>query len=106
MDFVYRLWDEFYVEEDIQTLAANGISHIRIPVGYWIWDVAEGEPFPAPPANDDEGQRFYLKRLLKWAENAGLKVMIFFLLICRRRIMKFYKCLYMAFSQKFPNVRY
>jgi len=71
-----RLWDEFYVEEDIQTLAANGISHIRIPVGYWIWDVAEDEPFPAPPANDDEGQRFYLKRLLKWAENAGLKVLI------------------------------
>ena len=74
--FLLRLWDEFYTEEDIQTLAANGISHLRIPVGYWIWDVADGEPFPPPPASDDDGQRFYLKRLLKWAENAGLKVII------------------------------
>ena len=72
--FSSRLWDEFYTEEDIQTLAANGISHLRIPVGYWIWDVADGEPFPPPPESDDDGQRFYLKRLLKWAEKAGLKV--------------------------------
>ena len=74
--FFFRLWDEFYTEEDIQTFAANGISHLRIPVGYWIWDVSDDEPFPPPPANDDEAQRFYLKRLLKWAENAGLKVLI------------------------------
>ena len=64
--FFLRLWNEFYTEEDIQTFAANGISHLRIPVGYWIWDVSEDEPFPPPPANDDEAQRFYLKRLLKY----------------------------------------
>ena len=52
----------------------SGISHIRIPVGYWIVDVQSDEPFPPPPATDDEGQRFYLKRLMKWAEQIGLKV--------------------------------
>ena len=34
----------------------------------------DGEPFPPPPATDNDGQRFYLKRLMKWAENAGVKV--------------------------------
>ena len=77
--FYLRHWDEFYTEEAIKTFAENGISHLRIPVGYWIWDVSDDEPFPPPPANDDEAQRFYLKRLLSWAENAGLKVPIPFI---------------------------
>ena len=72
----FRHWDEFYNENDIKQLAAAGISHLRIPVGYWIWDVVDGEPFPVPAATDDEGQRFYLKRLLKWAEDSGTKVSI------------------------------
>ena len=74
-----RHWDEFYNENDIKQFAAAGISHLRIPVGYWIWDVVDGEPFPIPPATDNEGQRFYLKRLLKWAEDAGIKASIFIL---------------------------
>ena len=40
-------------------------------------DVLETEPFPTPPANDEEGQRFYLKRLLGWAQDLGLKVRMF-----------------------------
>ena len=55
-------FEEIVSEEDIKTFAANGISHLRIPVAYWIWDVSDDEPFPPPPANDDEAQRFYLKR--------------------------------------------
>lgn len=34
------------------------------------------EPFPAPSDNDDEGARFYLKRMLKWAEDSGIKVLL------------------------------
>ena len=50
---------------------------MRIPVGYWLVDVIEDEePFPSPPKNDNEGQRFYLKRVLRWAENFDLKVII------------------------------
>ena len=27
--------------EDLETLSNSGINHIRIPVGYWTWQVAE-----------------------------------------------------------------
>ena len=73
---VCRHWDEFYSQNDLSILSAAGITHLRIPIGYWLVDVLETEPFPPPPANDDEGQRFYLKRLLGWADTLGLKVQI------------------------------
>lgn len=43
---------------DLEILANTGISHLRIPVGYWMFDVdLDNEPFPPPPANDNEGMR-------------------------------------------------
>ena len=58
------------------TLSEAGITHLRIPIGYWLVVVLETEPFPTPPENDDEGQKFYLKRLLGWADKLDLKVKI------------------------------
>lgn len=69
-------WDEFYQRGDLEALYQSGISHLRVPVGYWLVDVAEGEPFPAPPETDNDGQRFYLKRLLQWADEIGLKILL------------------------------
>jgi len=69
-------WDEFYQLNDLQILASVGISHIRIPYGYWMFDVAADDPFPAPSQNDKEGMRFYLKRMLTWAESVGIKVLL------------------------------
>ena len=43
-------------------------------------DVNENEPFPSPSGSDDEGQRFYLKRLFGWADNLKLKVRIFMMI--------------------------
>ena len=45
-------------------------------MGYWIFSVEDNEPFPDPPKNDNHGQRFYLKRLVKWAQEFGLKIML------------------------------
>ena len=53
----FRHWDEFYSKQELQELFDSGISHIRIPVGYWLVDVSEDEPFPPPPATDNDGQR-------------------------------------------------
>ena len=39
-----------------------------------MFDVAADDPFPAPTQNDEEGMRFYLKRMLTWAESVGIKV--------------------------------
>ena len=69
-----RHWNEFYELNDLQILASVGISHIRIPYGYWMFDVESDEPFPEPSQNDEEGMRFYLKRMLTWAESVGIKV--------------------------------
>lgn len=69
-------WDTFYTKADLQKLFDSGISHIRIPVGYWMVDVQEGEPFPAPPASDADGMRFYLKRLVGWCQEIGLKFLL------------------------------
>ena len=40
--FTHRHWDEFYQQSDIDALAAAGISHVRIPYGYWMVDVRPG----------------------------------------------------------------
>ena len=73
---VFRHWDEFYSRSDLEDLANTGISHVRIPVGYWLVDVIPGEPFPDPPATDNDGMRFYLKRIIGWCDELGLKVLI------------------------------
>lgn len=52
-----RHFDEWYTKEDMEILANAGITYLRIPVGYWMFDVADDEPFPPPPASDDEGRR-------------------------------------------------
>ena len=44
-------WDTFVTKTDLEDLVLAGISHVRIPVGYWYWDVEEGEPFPTPNMN-------------------------------------------------------
>lgn len=38
-------WNSWVQESDIAALAAAGITHVRIPVGYWIVDIQPGEPF-------------------------------------------------------------
>ena len=60
----------------MEILASVGISHIRIPYGHWFFDVSEDEPYPAPPQNDDQGLRFYLKRMMGWADELDIKVLL------------------------------
>jgi len=55
-----------------------GVTHVRIPVGYWYWDVEDGEPFPTPNFDDtDENSAlFYLKRGLQWLDELDMKAEI------------------------------
>ena len=73
---IFRHWNEFYSKDDLRTLVEAGITHLRIPVGYWIFDVARYEHFPEPSKNDESKQRYYLRRLVKWADELKLKVLI------------------------------
>merc|ERR1711973_351805 len=37
-----ELLDPFVTKSHFEELVQAGISHVRIPVGYWYWDVEEG----------------------------------------------------------------
>ena len=62
-------WDTWISRSELQTLASSGINWLRVPVGYWIVDIGAGEPFV-------DGGMFYLRRLLTWAEELGLSVLV------------------------------
>jgi aryl-phospho-beta-D-glucosidase BglC (GH1 family) len=42
---------------------------VRIPIGYWAYDVAPGEPFI-------QGQHNYLLKAISWAQAYNIKVII------------------------------
>jgi glucan 1,3-beta-glucosidase len=50
-------------------MASAGLNHVRIPIGFWAYDVSGGEPYI-------QGQAEYLDRAIGWARNHGLKVLI------------------------------
>lgn len=45
------------------------LNHVRLPIGYWAFDVSGGEPFI-------QGQLPYLRKAVGWAQNHGLKLII------------------------------
>ncbi|KAH9973194.1 glycoside hydrolase family 5 protein [Lactifluus volemus] len=62
-------WLTWITERDFATIAAAGLNHVRVPIGYWAWDVQEGEPYI-------QGQLPYLRNAVGWAARYGLKVVI------------------------------
>jgi glucan 1,3-beta-glucosidase len=50
-------------------LERRRLNHVRVPIGYWAWDVGPGEPYI-------QGQLPYLRRAVTWAANHGLKLVI------------------------------
>ncbi|KAI9444576.1 glycoside hydrolase family 5 protein [Lactarius indigo] len=62
-------WNNWITQNDFAKIAAAGLNHVRIPIGYWAYDVAPGEPYL-------QGQRPYLAKAISWAQQYGLKVII------------------------------
>lgn len=59
-------WETWVTEETMAELAEVGITHVRIPFGWWITgDVRDGEPYVT-------GQWFYLLRGIRWARKYGI----------------------------------
>lgn len=49
--------------------AFDSLNHVRLPIGYWAFDVSAGEPYI-------QGQLPYLSKAVTWAQNHGLKVIV------------------------------
>ncbi|OAX40065.1 glycoside hydrolase family 5 protein [Rhizopogon vinicolor AM-OR11-026] len=62
-------WSSWITEKDFEAIAAAGLNHVRLPIGYWAFEVGAGEPYIT-------GQRDYLKSAITWASNHGLKLII------------------------------
>jgi len=62
-------WDTWITENDFAAIAAAGLNHVRIPIGYWAFDVSGGEPYQT-------GQYPYLLNAIDWCRTHGLKVII------------------------------
>ena len=45
------------------------LNHVRVPIGYWAFDVSGGEPYI-------QGQLPYLEKAIGWAQTYGLKVIV------------------------------
>ncbi|ESK85922.1 glycoside hydrolase family 5 protein [Moniliophthora roreri MCA 2997] len=62
-------WDTWITEQDFRDIAAAGLNHVRIPIGYWAFQVQGGEPYI-------QGQLPYLQRAVGWAAANNLKVIV------------------------------
>lgn len=62
-------WDSWITERDFLTIKNAGLNHVRLPVGYWAYDVSGGEPFV-------QGQAAYVTKAVGWAKKHGLKVIL------------------------------
>lgn len=70
--YMERHWETFLSYQDLKTLKENGVTHLRIPMGYWIrgkegLSIIEGEPFIP-------GGWKYFVRAANWCRELGLVV--------------------------------
>lgn len=62
-------WASWITEADFQEISADGLNHVRIPVGYWALAPVDGDPYV-------QGQLPYLDQAITWARAHNLKVML------------------------------
>ncbi|KAL3801331.1 hypothetical protein HJC23_006941 [Cyclotella cryptica] len=60
-------WSTWITESDFANMAAQGINHVRIPIGYW--DIVETAPYAFGGAQ-------YIDQAIKWAAAHGISVSI------------------------------
>ncbi|EKM61608.1 glycoside hydrolase family 5 protein [Phanerochaete carnosa HHB-10118-sp] len=69
MSVLTNHWNTWITESDFAAIAAAGLNHVRLPIGYWAFEVGPGEPYCT-------GQLPYLQQAVSWAETYGLKVIV------------------------------
>ena len=62
-------YSDLYLFSDIDPVEFQRLNHVRLPIGYWAFEVGPGEPFI-------QGQIPYLQKAVTWAGNHGLKLIV------------------------------
>ena len=62
-------WASWITQDDFNEIAAVGLNHVRIPIGYWALNPLDGDPYV-------QGQLPFLDQAIGWARTAGLKLML------------------------------
>lgn len=62
-------WSTWYNETDFQDIKNYGFNMVRIPIGYWAFEMLDDDPFVS-------GAQDYLDLAIEWAHKYGLKVWI------------------------------
>ena len=68
-DRLSQHWSSFVSQDDFNQIAAAGLTHVRIPVGYWAVSPNDAEPYV-------DGQLKFLDQAIVWAQSAGLYVIV------------------------------
>jgi len=73
-DALRNHWDTWVTEEDVSNLSRAGLTHLRIPVGYWIvMNQTELDSYQEPYLI---GGWSYFVRAVKWAKMYNMKVVV------------------------------
>lgn len=62
-------WDTWITEDDFQNMQQAGLNFVRIPIGYWAFDLLDNDPYV-------QGQVAYLNKALSWCAKYNLKAWI------------------------------
>lgn len=62
-------WNSWITQSDFNQIAAAGLNHVRIPIGYWAVAPLDGDPYV-------QGQLAVLDQAIGWARSAGIKVLL------------------------------
>ncbi|GMM31062.1 hypothetical protein DAMA08_038070 [Martiniozyma asiatica (nom. inval.)] len=62
-------WDTWITESDIIKIKDYGFNAVRIPVGYWAFKLADGDPYVT-------GQEKYLFKAIEWCRKHQIKMWI------------------------------
>lgn len=62
-------WNSWITQDDFTQIAAAGLNHVRIPIGYWAVAPLDGDPYV-------QGQLTVLDQAITWARGAGIKVLL------------------------------
>ena len=66
--YMERHWDTFVTKRDLQQLAQAGVTHMRVPMSFWMrGNIAAGEPWIP-------GAWPYFVRMCGWARDVGIQV--------------------------------